>query len=88
MARYNEKDIGYIFGGLIGDIYRGLQFSYDNQWKDLSIGNLMQYEKIKWLCEEKIIRYDMGSLLGEAMGYKASWTEERIPFQCWKFKKK
>jgi len=88
MARYNEEDIGYIFGGLIGNIYRGLQFSYDDQWRKYSIGNVMQYEQIRWLTEEGITRYDMGSVLGEAMSYKAKWTEVRIPFQCWIFEKR
>ena len=88
MARYDEEDIGYIFGGLIGNIYRGLQFSYDDKWRNYSIGNLMQHEKIRWLVEEGIVRYDMGSVLGESMSYKANWTEERIPYQCWILEKR
>jgi len=88
MARYDGKDIGFIFGGLAGNIYRGQQFSYDDDWKEFSIGNLMQLEQIQWLCEEKVVRYDMGPLVGQGMGYKEHWTEVRIPFQCWRLEKR
>ena len=88
MARYDEEDIGYIFGGLIGSIYRGLQFSYDDRYRKHSVGNLMQYEQISWLIEDGITRYDMGSVLGENMEYKANWTEKYTPFQCWIFEKR
>ena len=88
MAKYEGKDIGFIFGGLAGNIYRGQQFSYDNEWKEFSIGNLMQFEQIQWLCEEKVVRYDMGPLVGQGMGYKAHWTEKRFPFQCWILEKR
>jgi len=87
MARYEGKDIGFIFGGLAGKIYRGQQFSYDEEWQEFSIGNLMQLEQIQWLCEEKAVRYDMGPLVGQGMGYKAHWTETLIPFQCWRLEK-
>lgn len=82
-ARHENTDIGFIFGGLAGKIYRGQQFSYDDTWKDFSIGNLMQMEKIKWLCEENIKRYDMGPVSGPKMGYKTHWTEKRLPIQTW-----
>jgi CelD/BcsL family acetyltransferase involved in cellulose biosynthesis len=88
MARYEGRDIGYIFGGLAGKIYRGQQFSYDDAWKEFSIGNLMQCEQIAWLCEERLVRYDMGPIVGRGMGYKAHWTEQRIPFQCWRLEKR
>ena len=88
MARHEGKDIGYIFGGLAGNIYRGQQFSYHDEWKNFSIGNLMQVEQIAWLCEEKAARYDMGPIVGKAMGYKEHWTEKRIPFQCWRLEKR
>ncbi len=72
-ARHEERDIGYIFGGLADNIYRGQQFSYVEDWKSYSIGNLLQLELIRWLCEEGITRYDMGPL----MDYKKHWTENR-----------
>lgn len=37
---------------LNSSIYRGQRFSCDLTCKELSIGNIMQFEKIAWLCEE------------------------------------
>ena len=88
MARCDDEDIGFIFGGLAGKIYRGQQFSYDDKWRDFSIGNLMQFEQIAWLCEEMAVRYEMGPIKGQSMAYKEHWTEERMPFQCWLLEKK
>jgi hypothetical protein len=82
-AKYEDKDIGFIFGGMIGDIYRGQQFSFDEEWRDASIGNLLQLEQIKWLCEEGARRYDMGPLIGPRMDYKRHWTEERFRIETW-----
>jgi len=65
------RDIGFVFGGIAGSYYRGQQFSYDEGWSGYSIGSLLQIEKIKWLCEEGIGRYDMG----QAMEYKIHWAE-------------
>jgi hypothetical protein len=83
-ARHGERDIGFIFGGLAGEVYRGQQFSYAHDWKAASIGNLLQLEQIRWLCEEGIGRYDMGPL----MGYKDHWTEKRTPIETWLLKPK
>ena len=74
-ARHGERDIGYIFGGLAGRVYRGQQFSYAQDWKSYSIGNLLQAELIKWLCEDHIHRYDMGPV----MDYKKHWAENNYP---------
>ncbi len=82
-ARHEGKDIGFIFGGLARNIYRGQQFSYIAEWKDFSIGNLLQLEKITWLCEEGVKRYDMGSITGPRMEYKSHWTEKRAPIESW-----
>ena len=86
-SRHEGKDVGFIFGGLAGKIYRGQQFSYVDDWKSFSIGNLMQFEQITWLCEEGVKRYDMGPLNGPRMDYKVHWTEKEIPHQTWLFKK-
>lgn len=72
-ARHDERDIGFIFGGLAGKVYRGQQFSYAVDWQAASIGNLMQLEQVRWLCEEGATRYDMGPL----MDYKRHWTENK-----------
>jgi len=77
-ALHEGRDIGFIFGGLAGSpegvVYRGQQFSYANDWQSYSIGNLLQMEQIKWLCEDGVVRYDMGPL----MDYKKHWTENQF----------
>lgn len=70
-----ERDVGFIFGGVAGEVYRGQQFSYAEDWQTASIGNLLQQEQIRWLEEDGIARYDMGPM----MDYKRHWTEQRIP---------
>lgn len=82
-ARHEDRDIGFIFGGMAGTIYRGQQFSYDAAWKDRSIGNLLQLEKVTWLCEEAAERYDMGPIVGPRMSYKQHWTEKNMEIQTW-----
>ena len=76
MARFEDKDIGFIFGGMAGRIYRGQQFSYDEDWAAGSIGNVMQAEQIKWLCEEGATRYDLGPFKSGRMEYKSHWVEQ------------
>ncbi|MBQ3058938.1 MAG: GNAT family N-acetyltransferase [Desulfovibrio sp.] len=88
LARHEEKDIGFIFGGMAGKIYRGQQFSYSADWKKSSIGNLLQAEKISWLCEEGAERYDMGPVTGPRMGYKEHWTEEQREIETWLLQKR
>jgi len=73
-ARHDNKDIGFIFGGMAGKIYRGQQFSFTEEWKSFSIGNLLQLEQIIWLCSEGATRYDMGPV----MEYKRHWTESSV----------
>lgn len=87
-AVHEGRDVGFIFGGMAGDVYRGQQFSYDQDWKDAGIGNLLQIEQVAWLCEQGATRYDMGPLTGPRMGYKAHWTEACLPIQTWLMVKK
>ena len=82
-ARREDRDVGFIFGGLAGDIYRGQQFSYAHDFHELSLGNLMQIEKIRWLSEEGVQRYDMGPVDGPKMQYKSHWTEKAVPIRTW-----
>lgn len=82
-ARHENEDIGFILGGLAGRVYRGQQFSYDNRWKEYSVGNLLQTEQVKWLCEEGMKRYDMGPVTGRKMGYKVHWTEKNFRHETW-----
>ena len=75
-AKHDAIDIGFIFGGLCGakaagNVYRGQQFSFADNWRKASLGNVLQLEQLRWLCEEQVARYDMGPL----MDYKHHWTE-------------
>jgi hypothetical protein len=73
-ARLGGEDIAYIFGGVLGDTYRGLQFSFDARFSSLSPGNLCQIEEIRRLSEMGVRRYDLGS----EVRYKQSWGEEVV----------
>ena len=77
------RDLGFIFGGAAGGIYRGQQFSYIEEAARFSIGNLLQLEKILWLCELGFLRYDMGPITGPRMEYKRHWTEKIHEAQTW-----
>ncbi|MCB9877942.1 MAG: GNAT family N-acetyltransferase [Planctomycetes bacterium] len=78
-ARRGDADIGFVFGGVADGVYRGQQFSYDEHWSPFSIGNLLQLEQLRWLCEEGAARYDMGPM----MDYKRHWTEQWTAGQSW-----
>jgi hypothetical protein len=71
-ARADDRDIGFVLGGLFAGEYRGLQFSFDDEWRPFSIGNLMQAETLRGLCAEGISRYDLGT----DMAYKHEWAEQ------------
>jgi CelD/BcsL family acetyltransferase involved in cellulose biosynthesis len=73
-ARLDGNDVGYIAGGVIGDQYRGLQFSFDDRYRDLAPGNLMQAAEIDALIAEGFRVYD----LGIDIPYKARWADERV----------
>lgn len=92
-AIIDGRDVGFIFGGICGHegkkgIYRGQQFSYAADLSKMSIGNLLQLEKITWLCEQGISRYDMGPVVGPRMNYKKHWTEQCLPMETWIIEKK
>ncbi len=70
-ATRDGVDVGFVMGGVDGIHYRGQQFSYHTDLAPLSIGNLLQWKQIEWLCEDGLKRYDMGSVLE----YKLHWTE-------------
>jgi hypothetical protein len=73
-ARLEGDDVAYIFGGVFGDTYRGLQFSFDSRFSSLSPGNLCQLEEIRRLVESGVRRYDLGS----EVRYKQKWGEEVV----------
>jgi len=74
-ARHRERDVGYVLGGTVGDTYRGLQMSYDADYRAYSLGSLCQLQQIQELCEEGTCAdYDLGT----GMDYKLKWAEEVV----------
>ncbi len=66
--------VGFIFGGVLNGTYRGLQLSFDEDWRSFSLGNLAQLLMIEHLAEEGVAAYDLGSELE----YKSRWAEQRL----------
>jgi hypothetical protein len=71
-ARRGGEDIGYILGAVFEGEYRGLQFSYADDFSQLGLGGLLQYHQVVELCDEGVARYDLGT----EMDYKRRWAEE------------
>jgi CelD/BcsL family acetyltransferase involved in cellulose biosynthesis len=70
-AKRDGVDIGYLYGGIAGDLFRGLQFSFREEERGLGVGNVLQAEMIERLCTERIAVYDLGS----QSEYKRRWAE-------------
>lgn len=73
-ARAGDEDIGYILGAVFEGEYRGLQFSYRDDYAAHSVGSLCQYHQIVALCEEGVRSYDLGT----EMEYKMRWAERQF----------
>ena len=74
LVQRDGEDLGYLHGGVVGDHFRGLQVSFDERVRDLSLGNLLQREMIARLCEEGCASYDLGT----RSEYKRRWAEEGL----------
>lgn len=70
-ARKAGRDVAYIFGGVMGESYRGLQCSFDAELTALSLGTLCHYQQISQLCDEGYSRYDLGT----DVPYKKRWAD-------------
>lgn len=73
-ARQDERDVGFCFGGLVGQSYRGQQTSYAEDLATLSVGNLMHVETARWLCDERA-RFQHFGPLQPGLDYKARFCE-------------
>ncbi len=73
-VRRDEEDVAFCFGGIYDGIYRGLQMSYDDRYRRLSLGNQAQFEMIRWLAEEGVSTYD----LGQDIPYKERWSDSNV----------
>lgn len=77
-ATFDGRDAAYIFGGILGKTYRGLQFSFDERYRRLSLGNLCQLEEIRRLCQQSIELYDLGT----EVAYKKRWGDRVFTTSC------
>jgi CelD/BcsL family acetyltransferase involved in cellulose biosynthesis len=66
-----ETDVAYLFGGIREDTFRGLQFAFRAGREEESLGNVVQLLEVERLCDEGVLRYDLGT---EA-DYKHRWGE-------------
>jgi hypothetical protein len=71
VARRGDEELGYVHGGTVGRHFRGLQFSFVDDERALSVGNLLQVEMVRWLCEDGFTTYDLGMVVP----YKERWAE-------------
>ncbi|MEM1009499.1 MAG: GNAT family N-acetyltransferase [Myxococcota bacterium] len=76
-AKQHDRDIGYVYGGVLGPIYRGFQLTYDEEFAPLGIGNLLQWEMLQRLADEYMELYD----LGMEMDYKKKWADQLQRFR-------
>lgn len=74
IARRDDEDLGYVHGGTIGRHFRGLQFSFVDDERTLSLGNLLQVEMVRWLAEDGFETYDLGMVVP----YKERWAESGL----------
>ncbi|MEX2208256.1 MAG: GNAT family N-acetyltransferase [Myxococcota bacterium] len=70
-ATRDGVDVGYLYGGIAGGLFRGLQFSFRESERRLGLGNALQAEMIERLCAEGLSVYDLGS----QSDYKRRWAE-------------
>ena len=73
-ARHKGRDIGFSVGAEHRGHYRGLQMSFDQSYRDKSLGNLCQLRQIEALCATEAIDYDLGTNLD----YKMRWAEGEL----------
>ncbi len=73
-AQWNGQDVGYVYGGVLNNVYRGFQLSYDDNFSSLSLGHLVQWHMIQKLAEEGVNLYDLGMV----MDYKKRWADRTL----------
>ncbi len=78
-ARRGEDELAFVFGGIFGGVYRGLQVSFDDRFAAESPGVLVHLEMIERLCDEGVGGYDLGT----DMEYKRRWGEVGLVTRTW-----
>lgn len=75
VARLDDRDVGFIIGGRRASMYRGLQLSYAEEVRELSVGHLLQAAELERLAAEEVHSYD----LGMDLEYKRTWADRAVP---------
>ncbi len=76
-ARHEGRDRGFLLGGTVGPgagrgaSFRGLQMSFDDDYRPLALGNVLQARAIQALAQAGVETYDLGT----DMDYKRRWAE-------------
>ncbi len=73
-ATDNDRDVGYILGAVFAGAYRGLQFSYDDAYAALGLGNVLQLHTMDWAAQQGLGLYDLGA----EVEYKLRWSDRVI----------
>lgn len=73
VAQIDGRDVGYIIGGIRQGRYRGLQLSYVQEHRSLSISHLLQRHQVTELASSGVETYDMGM----DMEYKQRWANRQ-----------
>lgn len=73
VAQIEGRDVGYIIGGIRNGRYRGLQLSYVQAHRALSISHLLQSHQVAELASSGVKTYDMGM----DMDYKQRWANQQ-----------
>lgn len=75
VASIDGQDIGFVFGGVRNQRYRGLQLSFSEAARPLSISHLLQHHTLHAIIDEGVHTYDMGM----DMEYKQRWATHQEP---------
>ncbi len=75
VAMIDGQDVGYIFGGVRNQRYRGLQLSFAETARSLSVSHLLQHHTLRAIVDEGVQTYDMGM----DMEYKQRWATHEQP---------
>jgi hypothetical protein len=71
-ARLDGEDVGYVLGARFHETYRGLQFSFDERYAKLGLGNLCQIREMRRTADAGMSTYDLGT----EVEYKKRWADE------------
>lgn len=77
IASRDGSDVAYVFGGVFGGEYRGLQMGYGKEVATLGVGNWLQAENLRLRACEGVVLYD----LGMEAEYKLRWADQRRVFR-------